>query len=170
MSFDEVSVRRDGEGRFSEKSGSAPEVALSSPTPHIPRGHTLFENRGQSWRKYGGWSQDDIDRIDRFVERHQMRVTGKSSGHATEEGVLYEKVRYHMADGRVIEAGTSEGHLAAQQAVAGLVYGARQYRDFPQSRRYYADRERRARETFGAEYDSMVNPTKPSFLRRLFGR
>lgn len=145
-------------------------MTLDEKPIRVPRGHTLFRNYTSNWGRYEGWSKDDLDRINSFVERHGMQVTGKHSGHASEDGAWYKKVRIHTADGRVIDVGDSLGAMAAQRAVASLVYNSRQFRDFPDSREHYEERERQAREVFGDEYDAMVNPPKPGLLRRLFAR
>lgn len=172
MPFDPSQHNRAVDGRFSQKNGSAPEVNLAV-EPQVPRGHTLFRNYTSKWGRYSGWSESELKRINSFVERHDMRVSGKHTGRATADGAFYKDIRYHMTDGRVIKAGRSEGDMAAQRAVADLITTARIHQRVRGTNTevsdFYAAGDKLAQEVFGDEYDAMVARPQKSFLQRVFG-
>ena len=58
MTFDETNVKRDQSGKFSEKSGSNPEVSLSSDSPDEERGALAADqNSGVKWNDDGQRSE-----------------------------------------------------------------------------------------------------------------
>lgn len=172
MPFDPSQHNRAVDGRFSQKNGSAPEVNLDV-EPQVPRGHTLFRNYTSKWGQYSHWSESERKRINSFVERHGMRVSGKPTGRATADGAFYKDIRYHMADGRVIKAGRSEGDMAAQRAVTDLITTARTHQRVhgtdSEAADFYADGNKLAQEVFGDEYDTMIARPQKSLLQRIFG-
>jgi hypothetical protein len=189
MTFNESAIRRDTTGRFSEKTGSATEVSLSEPlravdgsrpqAPEASLGSKLrrplgYEKDAESYPvpvlyRKSGMSERDVARVEDFVERTGFTVFIRPTGHATEDGAFY-KAKYGFADGRILKAGTVEGHHGSRYTLYNLIYNARKARDFPESRRYYEDRDKLAREVFGADYDAIVSPPAPSLGDRLRGR
>lgn len=135
MSFDPRQHSRAADGRFIEKVGSAAEVSLgpAHSTRH-DEANLLTLPRG-GIRKDDRLTASDVSRIRDYLDRHDIVfVENKQTG-------IAQNGEYGTAD----------------QALADLIIAARNHE---QDNRFNEDENSAARELFGDEYQSLVNPQR----------